>query len=136
MTSLHRGKRERLVSLYCSDFRIHLASHLPLILRVVVLVVRAAGSRNHRGLLGLQLPSNIACFPFFLKEINGTVSLPLSASQQGCLALKARGIKDPGICILKLSVLAQHFRSQAQSSQQLQIPPCSIEPTQERLIPG
>lgn len=61
--------------------------------------------------------------------------LSLSRSQQACLTLKARGIKDPGICVLKLGVLAQHFRSQAQSSQ-LKIPTCSIQPTQEQLILG
>lgn len=62
-------------------------------------------------------------------------SFCLPASQQGCLTLKARGIKDPGICVLKLGVPAQHFRSQTQSSQ-LQIPACSIQPTQEQLILG
>lgn len=74
---------------------------------VVALVVRAAGPGNHQGLSESRLPrlpSNMASLPSFLKEINYSLLLFLSVSQQGCLTLKALGIKDPGICVVEPSV--------------------------------
>lgn len=119
-------------------FRIHLASHFPLIQGVVALVIRAAGSRNQPRPFGITAPQQQCLFAFSFegdKWRSLSLFLFLSASQQGCLTLKARGIKDPGICVLKLGVLAQHFRSQAQSSQ-LKIPASSSQPTWEQLILG
>lgn len=99
------------------------------------MVVRAVGSGNHQGLFKLWLLSNTAGSRSLLKEINDSLfSLSLSVSQQGCLTLKAIGIKDPGICILKLSVLAQHFSSRAQSSPRLKIPLLAIQPRHRQLM--
>lgn len=121
-------------------FRIHLASHFPLIQGVVASVVRAAGSRNQPRPFGITAPKQQRLFPFSFegdkwRALSLSLFLFLSASQQGCFTLKARGIQDPEICVLKLGVLAQHFRSQTQRSQ-LKIPASSIRPTREQLILG
>jgi hypothetical protein len=78
------------------------------------------------GLSELQLWSNLACLlASLLKEINCSLSsLFLSVSQQGCLAVKAMGIMDPGIYVLELRVLSQPLRNPAlsQSFRQLKSP--------------
>lgn len=52
------------------------------------------------------------------------------------LNFKAIGIKKPLICILNPSLPAQHFRSQAQSFQQLKMPPHFIQPNVETADSG
>lgn len=64
-------------------FRIHLASHFPLIQGVVALVIRAAGSRNQPRPFGIPAPQQQCLFAFSFEgdkwlSLSFSFCLPLS----------------------------------------------------------
>lgn len=83
---LAQGKRRKTCFSLAFYFRIHLASHFPLIQGVVALVVRAAGSGNQPRPFGITAPKQQCLFAFSF-EGDKWCSLSFSLSLSVCLPL-------------------------------------------------